>query len=146
MGRNSVSFEEAQHCWLGFLKDVPTAPLQYLLNLRKHFRLCLLSNTNPFMMAFTRSPQFSELGQPITHFFDRLYCSYEMGLCKPSPDIFLRALSAEGIAPEQALFLDDSTANIEAAAALGIHTLHVPTNAPFPPLLAAWLQEHSLNP
>ena len=45
---------------------------------------------------------------------------------KPEPDIFLKALSKTGAAPEESLVLEDSEAGIQAAHAAGIDVLCVP--------------------
>lgn len=140
-GRKSVSWDEAQYCWLGYLRDVPTDRLHRLLKLREKYHVCLLSNTNPFMMAFTHSNRFSADGLPITHYFDTLFCSYEMHAYKPHPDIYLQALSADGMRPEETIFVDDSLKNIEAAQALGIHGLHVAPDEDWWPALQRMLEE-----
>lgn len=127
-GREHVSWEEAQHCWLGFLKDVPVERLHYLLELKKHYHVCLLSNTNPFMMSFTRSSKFSSDGKPISFYFDTLFCSYEMKAYKPDSEIFIKALDTDKMIADETLFLDDSMKNIVAAQRLGIQTLYVKTN------------------
>ena len=44
---------------------------------------------------------------------------------KPEPDIFLKALAADGMKAEETIFVDDSLKNIKAAEALGIRGLHV---------------------
>lgn len=124
-GREEVSWQEAQYCWLGFIRDVPMERLHFLEQLRKKYHVCLLSNTNPFIMAFTRSTDFCEEHRPITDFFDSLFCSYEMHTYKPNADIFLKALAADGMKAEESIFVDDSKKNVEAAERLGFHTLHV---------------------
>lgn len=124
-GRDHVSFEEAQHAWLGFMRDVPVERLHNLLELHKHYHLCLLSNTNPFIMDYMRSSRFSADGLPITHYFDTLFCSYEMHAYKPHPDIFRQALATDGMKAEECIFVDDSAKNTEAARSLGFHVLHV---------------------
>lgn len=125
VGRESVSWEEAQYCWLGFIRDVPVDRLRNLLKLREEYHICLLSNTNPFIMAFTRSDKFSDEHKPIGDYFDTLFCSYEMQAYKPNPDIYLKALAADGMKAEETIFVDDSLKNVKAAEALGIHGLHV---------------------
>ena len=124
-GRNRISFEEAQYAWLGFMRDVPTQRLHNLLELRRHYHLCLLSNTNPFIMEYMRSSRFSDDGLPITHYFDTLFCSYEMHAYKPNADIFELALATDGMKAEECIFVDDSKKNTDAAHALGFHVLHV---------------------
>jgi len=127
-GREHISFEEAQYCWLGFVKDVPVQRLHNLLTLRESYHVCLLTNTNPFIMAWTRSENFSTDHLPITHYFDKVFCSYEMRAYKPSPEIFRRAMETDSMLPEETVFIDDSAANVKAAEALGIHGLHVKTD------------------
>lgn len=142
-GRESVSWDEAQHCWLGFIRDVPVDRLHNLLKLRGEYHVCLLSNTNPFIMAFTRSDKFSDEHRPISDYFDTLFCSYEMRAYKPEPDIFLKALAADGMKAEETIFVDDSLKNIRAAEALGIRGLHVAPDEDWMEKLTALL--HTCN-
>ncbi len=128
-GRCDVTWQQAQHCWLGFIREVPVARLRYLMELRKNYHLCLLSNTNPFVMEFTRSTRFSDDRRPITDYFDSLYCSYEMKAYKPNADFFEQALRTEGMRAEECLFIDDSIKNINAAESVGIKGLCVSQDA-----------------
>ena len=141
-GREHVSWEEAQHCWLGFLKEVPVERLHYLLELKKHYHVCLLSNTNPFMMSFTRSSKFSSDGKPISFYFDTLFCSYEMQAYKPDSEIFIKALDTDKMIADETLFLDDSMKNIVAAQRLGLQTLYVKTNEDWRDRLTLVLQQN----
>lgn len=141
-GREHVSWEEAQHCWLGFLKEVPVERLHYLLELKKHYHVCLLSNTNPFMMSFTRSSKFSSDGKPISFYFDTLFCSYEMKAYKPDSEIFIKALDTDKMIADETLFLDDSMKNIVAAQRLGLQTLYVKTNEDWRDRLTLVLQQN----
>lgn len=136
-----LTWQEVQNCWLGFLKSVPADRLKHLLQLRKKYRICLASNTNPFIMAYTRSDRFSGDGHGIGHYFDRLYCSYEMGICKPDKAFFTKILESEGIRPEETLFIDDSKKNIAAAESTGIKGLWVPSNQDWLPALLSVLPE-----
>lgn len=45
-------------------------------------------------------------------------------LVKPDPAIYGLALDRFGLAPHQAVFIDDNAANVAAAEALGIHAIH----------------------
>ncbi|SDR72474.1 putative hydrolase of the HAD superfamily [Friedmanniella luteola] len=58
---------------------------------------------------------------PYDEVFDAHFYSCEIGLAKPDPAYFTHVLEALGLAPGEALFLDDTAANVEAAAGLGIH-------------------------
>lgn len=138
-----VSREEAQHCWLGFFDGVPAERLRCLEELRKDYHIGLLSNTNPFVMAHTRSPQFSEEGRPITDFFDQLFCSYEMLCCKPGEEIFRKALAESGMKAEECLFVDDSRANTDAAEKLGFQVLCTKSNTNWNDELKTYLKQHA---
>lgn len=54
---------------------------------------------------------------------DEILLSFEVGMHKPDPEIYLEALRRLGdIAPERAVFVDDQPAYCDGAAALGIET------------------------
>ena len=117
-----IGFDEAQQAWLAFLLPPDPRRLETLERLRKGHRLFLLSNTNPFIMDWARSPRFSPGGKPLDDYFDKLYLSYEMGVVKPDRDIFLKMMLDAELDPAFTLFVDDGRANVEAAAALGFPT------------------------
>jgi len=54
--------------------------------------------------------------------FDAVYASHLMGVAKPRPEFWTRILEAEGVAAREAVFIDDATANVEAARTLGIES------------------------
>lgn len=144
-GRDKISYDEAEHCWLGFIKDVPLKGLHDLLELRKNYHLGLLSNTNPFIMGYTRSSRFCAEQRPITDFLDAFYCSYEMGVCKPNADIYTKTIEMGGYKLEETLFVDDSLKNIQAAEAVGIQGLHVDANSDWLTPLMRKLNELNSN-
>jgi epoxide hydrolase-like predicted phosphatase len=53
--------------------------------------------------------------------FDAVVISAEVGVTKPSPEIYRLALERLGARPEESIFVDDVPANVEGASALGIH-------------------------
>ena len=55
--------------------------------------------------------------------FHAVYASLHMGLVKPDPAFYRRILDSEGCRPQEAVFIDDTEVNVEAARRLGIHTL-----------------------
>ena len=124
-GRASVSFEEALWAWMGYVRDVPPEGLAGLLRLRAHYKLGLLSNTNPFIQKWARSADFSGDGHSIYHYVHELYCSHELHICKPSQVIFQKALKLGNMQADETLFLDDSPANVEAARRAGMRGLLV---------------------
>lgn len=59
-------------------------------------------------------------------FIDVVSDSSVMGVRKPNPAIYEATLQALGVAAERAIFIDDAPGNVEAAAALGIHSILIP--------------------
>ena len=65
---------------------------------------------------------------PVDELFDVVIDSSEVGMRKPNPAIYHHALDAlGGIAPEEAIFLDDSPGNVEGARRAGLHAILVET-------------------
>jgi epoxide hydrolase-like predicted phosphatase len=62
---------------------------------------------------------------PVEELFDFVVDSSEVGMRKPNPAIFKRALEIGGLAPEQVIFLDDYEGNVIAASALNIRSILV---------------------
>ena len=57
--------------------------------------------------------------------FDVIVDSCEEGIVKPDPEIYRRTLARLDVDPHACVFLDDSAANCDAAAALGMQTVLV---------------------
>lgn len=120
-----ITFAQAQHAWLGFLVEIHTDLLNYLQTLRGKYRLSVLSNTNPFIQSWARTPAFTPQSKSLDDYFDTLFLSYEMKCSKPSREIFQKMLQSGNMDAATTLFVDDSEKNIEAAASMGIQTLLV---------------------
>ena len=60
---------------------------------------------------------------PVAELFDVIIDSSELGVRKPDPRIYQATLTALGVAPESAVFIDDLQINCEAAAALGMRAV-----------------------
>ena len=135
-----LTMDECFYAWHGYVESVPQRNLDMLLRLRQQgYKVCLLSNTNPFMMQWACSPAFDGGHHPIDYYFDRLYLSYECKEMKPSPEIFRMMLEGQQATADETLFIDDSPNNCAAAEALGIHTLCPQNNEDWIPALKAYL-------
>jgi 5-amino-6-(5-phospho-D-ribitylamino)uracil phosphatase len=117
-----LTYQQILNGWKGFISDLPSYRLDYLLELRKKYKLYLLSNTNPYIMGWARSPGFSPAGKPLDDYFDKIYTSYELKQVKPALGIFKHMIADSGLLPEETLFVDDGSANIEVAEKLGMKT------------------------
>jgi HAD superfamily hydrolase (TIGR01509 family) len=75
----------------------------------------LLSNNGPLIHLILR-----ELLADVTHHFDDLCFSHQVGALKPDPRAFLRTLERLGVVPELCVFVDDAEQNVEGALAVGL--------------------------
>ena len=124
-----VTYEECLYAWHGYVEQVPQKNLQMLLKLRQQgYQVCLLSNTNPFMMQWAMSNEFDGNGHSMDYYFDNLYLSYKYKYMKPSPEIFKIMLEGQQSSAEETLFIDDGQKNVEAAKELGMKTLFPKNN------------------
>ena len=119
-----LTHDECRYAWHGYVESVPQRNLQMLLRLRSlGYKVCLLSNTNPYMMQWAMSSEFDGNGHSVEYYFDHLYLSYQCKQMKPSAEIFKMMLQGQQSSAAETLFIDDGLKNIQAAQALGIHTL-----------------------
>ncbi len=93
--------------------------------LEGQYRRVLLSNTHDLHVRYLR-PLL-----PVLERLDGLVLSYEVGLVKPEPAIYARALAAAGVAAHEAVFFDDVAAYVEGAKAQGIEARVFTTAARF---------------
>lgn len=119
-GRN-IPDEAIASAWLAIVERVDPNKLLYIEELRKKYKLYLLSNINPHVFEWAETPAFSELGQPIHHYFDKMFASYQLKMTKPSREIFEHVLRTAGIKAEETLFVDDGAKNVETAKSMGFH-------------------------
>jgi len=112
----SLDFAAFTNVWNSALDPSPIHPNQLFDSLSKHYRLALLSNTDPIHVAWMESSYdfFHYFPKPV-----RIY-SCVVGASKPNPLIFREALKACRVRAEEAIYIDDIAAYAEAARRLGM--------------------------
>lgn len=108
--------------WNQFLAGTTDARKSRLLELARHHRVFLLSNTNEMHWVYSAQTLLPFGSYGVADYFERVFLSYEMHLAKPQPEIFAETLRMAGLRAEETLFIDDRVENCEAAARLGIRT------------------------
>lgn len=105
--------------WNDLLDPIPEG-IEALKACRAHGKRCyVLSNyaDAPFEHSFQKHPDiFSN--------FDGVVVSAREHLLKPGHDIFRCLIDRYRLNPERTLFIDDSSANVEAAMACGLQAVH----------------------
>lgn len=121
---NGITEAQVVQAWNAMLLDFPLRRLQLLQQLRMHYDLFLLSNTNEIHEeAFNRMLMEAHGYPHIGLFFDKAYLSHHVGMRKPMQEIFRRVVEENGLQPAHTLFIDDSPQHIAGAAATGIQTI-----------------------
>ena len=78
----------------------------------------LATNQNPERAAYMRQALgYGDL-------FDEVFYSCELGVAKPEPAYFEAALATLGVTPDEVVFVDDSTRNVDGARAAGLRAEH----------------------
>lgn len=90
--------------------------------MRAHYQLALLSNVSGPRSLVDR--EFD-----LYKHFDHAFLSYKLHMQKPSKRMFRYALKKMRLKPNEALFVDDKEANLNAARALGIKSVQFNNNA-----------------
>jgi epoxide hydrolase-like predicted phosphatase len=90
--------------------------VDFIRALRPTYRTALISNAWSDLRAFLSSQQIADA-------FDEVIISAEVGLMKPDARIYHLALERLGIAPQEAVFLDDFAENVAAARTIGMHAI-----------------------
>lgn len=87
--------------------------IQTLEALRGRYKLGVISDTWPSIL-----PVLEHFG--LLPYFDCVTYSYTLGVYKPDPKMYRDALGKMGLPPEETLFVDDFTGNLEGARKAGI--------------------------
>lgn len=130
--------ERIKAAWCAMLGEAAIEKFRCLRALRKRgYKVFLLSNTNAIHWEAIEERLKALEGRPLEDYFDGMYLSFRMHICKPDVAIFEQLLAAEGITASETTFFDDSYDNCAAASSLGIAVQVMERNAPLP----QWLTE-----
>lgn len=122
----TLTNQEIKDAWNALLLDFPPERIQWLEKIAKQYKVYLFSNTNQihydyFIEQFAQ--QFN--GKNFNDYFIKAYYSQDLGLRKPYPNAFEAILTEQSLNPAETLFIDDTIKNVEAAASLGMQTIHL---------------------
>ena len=109
-----LSFEQFTEAWNRALDPAPIHNDAFFEKLSKRYRLGLLSNTDPIHVRHLEGTY------SFFAFFPARIYSCVVGASKPNPLIYRQALRAVKVQAEQALYIDDVAAYVEAAKHLGL--------------------------
>jgi glucose-1-phosphatase len=97
----------------------PDPEVLMLVDRVRPLRTALLTDNDPLLLD-----AFPDLLPQAASRFDALLFSCRLGATKPESTVFTQALDIMGIAPGEAVFIDDRAVNVAAARELGITAIH----------------------
>lgn len=103
--------------------------LDIIGQLRQKFSVGYLSNAENYLYPYIQ--------QRMEQYFDFGYCSWQLGIRKPDPEIFTKVLSLHHLQAPQTIFVDDVEKNIIGAKSVGLNAIHFLN----PPQLLSELQQ-----
>ena len=122
----TCSIEVLKEAWCAILMDIPQRRIDLIDDLRKKYRVFILSNTNDIHIQVINGMIKTQYGRPdLRSLVEKAYYSYEMKMRKPDKEIYLTMLADAGMNARETLFLDDNEENIEGAKKQGIQTILV---------------------
>ena len=116
--------------WLSLLDHFPSHQWDFLSELRKKYKVFLLSNINELhlnaiykhMNHVHQKPNFEK------DYFDSVFYSHHLNMRKPSKEIYEFVNKKIHFSPNEILFIDDMQNNIESAQSMGWNAVvHDPT-------------------
>ncbi len=126
IGQEKMTDQKFDSIWNAMLLDIPRERIEAIEQVKKHYKIFLMSNTNEIHYdLYIRDLQLRFGYNEFDELFHKSYFSFAEHLEKPDPRFFELILDHEGLLPEETLFIDDTESNIKAAQSLGIRTYHI---------------------
>ena len=122
-----TTHQDILQAWNAFIEPIPERKLATILQLRNHYRIFLLSNTNIIHWQFELETAFCRNGRSIHDLFENTYLSFERHSTKPDPQMFEELIDETHVDPAKTLFMDDAQLNCDAAEKCGMQSFFDPT-------------------
>ena len=126
-----LSADEILAAWNAMLLNYKPARIEWIKRLHTTHRLLLLSNTNDSHFEYFHNKLIAEYGVTFYQLFDHVYLSHEMGMLKPSHEIYETVIAEQQLNLQRTLFIEDTARNVAGAQEVGLQTLLIPRNGEF---------------
>jgi FMN phosphatase YigB (HAD superfamily) len=118
-----TSKEDIIDAWCALLIGIDERKTNLLLELKKDYRLFLLSNSN--ILHYQRFIEEVNGIADLRSVFDDVWFSHEKGKRKPDLSFFNELVEANQLNVKETLFIDDLLTNIKAAEKVRLKTWHI---------------------
>ena len=112
----SIGLEEFRRAFNDIFTPIPSTH-ELIRNLKPHYLLGLLSNTNAWHFESRIRPC------PVFPLFNAVTLSYVFGMMKPAEAIYRECLRRLGVRADEALYIDDLAENVDAALQVGMRAI-----------------------
>lgn len=122
--KGNASDLEIITAWNNMILDVPNVRIEILKELRKHYKLFILSNTNELhIQEFIKLFEVNHPNEKWENLFDKIYYSHKIGLRKPNKEAWQLILNENNLLAQETIFIDDTIMHYKAAEAIGINSI-----------------------
>jgi glucose-1-phosphatase len=126
--KKNISDIKIREAWNAMILDFPKHRIDLLLQLKKKYKVFLLSNTNIIHYDLYAKQLQESYGLTFDDLFHKAYLSFECGMRKPNAVFFNKVIEEQGLYPPKSIFFDDTEMHIATAIGLNIHAVHVTEN------------------
>lgn len=123
----SITHTDIKHTLLSLDGEFPASRIDALLKLHRNYNIYLLSNINHHMWQRTLKMLADHNATP-SDCFDTTFLSYELHMAKPTPDIYRLMIDQTHIIPNETIYFDDLSENIEVGQHFGLQSVLVESN------------------
>lgn len=120
---DNVQGRDIMKAWNSMLLSIPQERLDFLLELRKNYKVFLLSNINEMHAGF--ADRYIKTNYNLQDWqikcFDKVYYSHIIHDRKPNKSIYTYVINDADINPKETIFIDDLIDNVKAAKQAGLH-------------------------
>lgn len=133
--------------WNSMVGSIPQPRMDFLQQLKKDYRLFLLSNTNSIHARdFTKKLNEQFGSGCLEKLFDGIYLSFQTGMRKPDAEIYNKVMAENQLSPSETVFIDDSIQHVEGARRAGLTALHLDLNKTvLEKFLPQWLEQQKTS-
>ena len=126
ISKKKLTNEQIDFAWNALLLDMPTERIRLVEDLKTRYRVFLLSNTNVIHYTKYLKSLQQEFGyNDFNSLFEKAWFSHELGMIKPTKEIYNYVLNDASILANETIFIDDSEVNIKGAKMVGLKVYHL---------------------
>lgn len=116
---------QLRDAWNEMILNMPKERIKFLLDLKKKYKIYLLSNTNSIHQKKFLKEVNNANNISFNELFEKACYSHELGIRKPNEEVFHFVLKDSKLNNNETIFVDDSLENITSAQQTGLKTFHV---------------------